>query len=180
MHVSNRIASGSTSDTPGNLAAKAAGKAVEEDGESGSSAQLSGGSYDPSALVFLSVDALLVLSASQNETGRPGTARHGDFDAAALATLEYESFGHFLDEGNRTAYYRAYLDYHDGMQPAELPAERRVETPFDEAAVRQTTATERRATPIAAILHPAGPDAETHSRPAGGISRATTMYALGF
>ncbi|WPE20092.1 hypothetical protein [Shinella zoogloeoides] len=49
MYVSNRIASGSTGDSLAYLATKAAGNAVEENAEAASTAQLAGGSYDPSA-----------------------------------------------------------------------------------------------------------------------------------
>ena len=43
MYVSNRIASSSTSDSLAYLATKAAGKAVEDNAEAGSTAHLAGG-----------------------------------------------------------------------------------------------------------------------------------------
>src|SRR5690606_11469835 len=100
MHVSNRIASSSTSDSLAYLATKAAGKAAEDNAETGSAAQLAGGSYDPSAHVGLSVDALLVLSVAKEETAysQPAltAAERANLDTAALEKREYTAFGHFL------------------------------------------------------------------------------------
>ncbi|MEW9615517.1 hypothetical protein AB3G45_16995 [Shinella sp. S4-D37] len=209
MHVSNRIASSSTSDSLAYLATKAAGKAVEESTEAGSTANLAGGSYDPSAHVGLSVDALLVLNVAREETAysQPALteAERENLDTDALEKREYAAFGHFLDEGDRKAYYRAYIEYFDSM-PAEdqrsaryagtrEPAvtalhaiaynESALDMTAPDAALENATAGEgkgsRRATPISAIFQPSQVDFENAARVVTSrISRADTMYATGF
>ena len=100
MYVSNRIASGSTSDSLAYLATRAAGSVAEENAEAGSTAHLAGGSYDPSALVSLSVDALLVLSATREETAysQPALteAERNNLDTSELEKREHTAYGHFL------------------------------------------------------------------------------------
>ncbi len=202
MYLSNRIASSSTGDSLAHLAERAAGKVVDEARETVSAAQLSGGSHDPSAHVSLSVDALLVLSASREEAEALPVAQDiSEIDISTLQRREYESFGHFLDEGDRKAYYRAYLDFFAGMRPEEQNSERyagmresavgalraiayneRVAdmTALDIPVAAAEEAPTRRSTPISAILQPGIPEFEHAARVTGRISRATSMYTLGF
>ncbi|MCO5140446.1 MULTISPECIES: biotin biosynthesis protein BioC [unclassified Shinella] len=209
MHVSNRIASSSTSDSLAYLATRAAGKAAEENVEAGSTAHLAGGSYDPSAHVGLSVDALLVLSVAREEVAysQPALtdAERENLDTAALEEREHAAFGRFLEEGDRKAYYRAYIEYFDSM-PAEdqrsaryagtrEPAvaalraiaynESALDMTAPDAALENATAAgdraARRATPIAAIFQPSQADFENAARlVTSRISRADAMYATGF
>ena len=209
MHVSNRIASSSTSDSLAYLATKAAGKVAEESAEAGSTAHLAGGSYDPSAHVGLSVDALLVLSVAREETAysQPALteAERNNLDTVELEKREHAAYGHFLDEGDRKAYLRAYIEYFDSM-PAEdqrsaryagtrEPAvaalraiaynESALDMTAPDAALENVVATDdraaRRATPISAIFQPSQADFENAARVVTSrISRADTMYATGF
>ena len=68
MYISNRLAGTATGDSLANLAARAASRATEAPAEAESNANLSGGSYDPSAHVSLSVDALLILHVMREAT----------------------------------------------------------------------------------------------------------------
>lgn len=208
MYVSNRIASGSTSDSLAYLATKAAGNAAEESVEAVSTAHLAGGSYDPSAQVSLSVDALLVLSASREETAysQPALteAERNNLDTTELEKREHAAYGHFLDEGDRKAYLRAYIEYFDSMPTQDQRSSRYAGTrepavaalraiAYNESALDMTApdaalenATEagdktaRRATPIASIFQPSSGDFENAARVSGRISRADSMYATGF
>ncbi|WP_337181382.1 hypothetical protein [Shinella sp.] len=208
MYVSNRIASGSTGDSLAYLATRAAGTAVDENAEAGSSAQLAGGSYDPSAHVGLSVDALLVLSVAKEETvySQPALtqAERDNLETTELEKREYAAYGHFLDEGDRKAYYRAYIEYYDSMPPQDQGSGRYAGTrepaiaalraiAYNESALDMTVPgsalenatgaaeqTTRRATPISAIFQPGQGDFENAARVAGRISRADAMYATGF
>ncbi|MCR6501818.1 hypothetical protein MUO32_22535 [Shinella sp. CPCC 101442] len=208
MYVSNRIASSSTNDSLAYLATKAAGKAVEENAEAASTAHLAGGSYDPSAHVGLSVDALLVLSVAKEETAysQPSLteAERNNLDTSELEKREYAAYGHFLDQGDRKGYYRAYIEYFDSM-PAEdqrgdryagtrEPAvsalraiaynESALDMAAPDAALENATAAsernQRRVTPISAIFQPSAVDYENAARVAGRISRADSMYVSGF
>lgn len=208
MYVSNRIASGSTSDSLAYLATRAAGNGAEENAEAGSTAHLAGGSYDPSAHVSLSVDALLVLSATREETayGQPALteAERNNLDTTELEKREHAAYGHFLDEGDRKAYLRAYIEYFDSMPAQDQRSARYAGTreaavaalraiAYNESALDMTApdaalgnASEagdraaRRATPISAIFQPSAGDFENAARVSGRISRADTMYATGF
>ncbi|WP_313195108.1 biotin biosynthesis protein BioC [Shinella zoogloeoides] len=208
MYVSNRIASGSTGDSLAYLATKAAGNAVEENAEAASTAQLAGGSYDPSAHVGLSVDALLVLSVAKEEAtySQPALteAERDNLDTTDLEKREYAAYGHFLDEGDRKAYYRAYIEYFDSMPPQDQRSPRYAGTrepavsalraiAYNESALDMTAPDAalknvgegaepdiRRATPIASIFHPSQGDFENAARIVGRISRADSMYATGF
>lgn len=208
MYVSNRIASGSTSDSLAYLATRAAGSAAEENAEAGSTAHLAGGSYDPSAHVSLSVDALLVLSATREETayGQPALteAERNNLDTTELEKREHAAYGHFLDEGDRKAYLRAYIEYFDSMPAQDQRSARYAGTreaavaalraiAYNESALDMTApdaalgnASEagdraaRRVTPISAIFQPSAGDFENAARVSGRISRADTMYATGF
>lgn len=201
MYVSNRIASGSTNDSLAYLATKAAGKPVEEVAEPVASAQLAGGTTDPSSHVGLSVDALLVLSVAKEESAHSQPAlteaQRNNLDTTALEAREHEAYGHFLEEGDRKAYYRAYIEYFDSM-PAQdqrsarysgtrelaVSAIRAIaynESALDMAAPEAAVAnTVQRSTPISAIFHPGQADFENAARVGGRISRADTMYASGF
>jgi hypothetical protein len=209
MYVSNRIASSSTNDGLAYLATRAAGKAVEENAEVGSTAHLAGGSYDPSSHVGLSVDALLVLSVAKEETAysQPALtpAERENHDTAELEKREYAAFGRFLEEGDRKAYYRAYVEYFDSMpledqrsaryagtRESAVAALRAIaynESALDmtapDAALENVAAADdkaaRRAIPIASIFQPSQADFENAARVvASRISRADTMYATGF
>lgn len=208
MYVSNRIASSSTSDSLAYLATKAAGKAVEDNAEAGSTAHLAGGSSDPSSHVGLSVDALLVLSVAKEETtySQPALteAERNNLDTAAVERREYSAYGHYLEEGDRKAYYRAYVEYFDSMPPQDQRSARYAGTrepavaalqaiAYNESALDMTapdaslenaTASgernARRSTPISAIFQPSQGDFENAARVNGRISRADSMYTTGF
>jgi hypothetical protein len=206
MYVSNRVTSGSTSDSLAYLATKAAGKAVEENTEGGSTAHLAGGSYDPSAHVGLTVDALLVLSVAKEEmaSSLPALteAERNNLDTTELEKRENDAFGHFLAEGDRKGYYRAYIEYFDSMPMQDQRSARYAGTrepavaalraiAYNESALDMTapdTALEnasgeqavRRSTPISAIFQPSQGDFENAARVGARISRADSMYATGF
>ena len=205
MYVSNRISSSSTSDSLAYLATKAAGKSAEDVAETASNANLSGGSYDPSAHVGLSVDALLVLSVAKEETAysQPSLteAERNNLDTAELEKREYAAYGHFLEEGDRKAYYRAYIEYFDSMPAEDQRSDRYAGTrepavsalraiaynesaldtaALDAAAENAMAASQRRTTPISAIFQPSAGDYENAARVSGRISRADSMYATGF
>lgn len=208
MQVSTRIISSSTSDSLAYLASKAAGKTVEENAEAGSTAHLSGGSYDPSAHVGLSVDALLVLSVAKEELvySQPALteAERNNLDTTDLVKREHAAFGHFLEEGDGKSYYRAYIEYFDSMPVGDQRNARYAGTrepavaalraiAYNESALDMTAPdaalenaiangerTGRRAIPISSIFHPSQADIENVARANGRISRADTMYSAGF
>lgn len=208
MNVSNRIASGSTSDSLAYLATKAAGKGAEENAEAVSTAHLAGGSSDPSLHVGLSVDALLVLSVAKEETAysQPALteAERNNLDTSALEQREHAAYGHFLDEGDRKAYYRAYIEYFDSMPAQDQRSSRYAGTrepaiaalraiAYNESALDMSAPdaalengseagerNARRATPISAIFQPSAGDLENVARVSGRISRADSMYSIGF
>jgi hypothetical protein len=208
MYVSNRIASSSTSDSLAYLATKAAGKAVEENADAASGAHLAGGSYDPSAHVGLSVDALLVLSVAKEELShiQPALteAERNNLDTAELERREHAAYGHFLDKDDRKGYFRAYIEYFDSMPAQDQRSARYAGTrepavaalqaiAYNESALDMTApdaalenavadgeTAARRATPISAIFQPSPADIENIARVNGRISRADNMYAAGF
>ena len=71
MYISNKIAGTATGDSLANLAARAAGKTVDEQKDGAKAGAFAGGSYDPSDHVSLSVEALFVLSGSRSEQRLP-------------------------------------------------------------------------------------------------------------
>jgi hypothetical protein len=201
MYVSNRIASGSTHEGLAYLATKAAGKATEDAAEAVSSANLAGGTVDPSSHVGLSVDALLVLSVAKEEAvhSQPALtdAERNNVDTAALEAREYGVYGHFLDAGDPKAYYRAYIEYFDSMPPQDQRSARYLGTretavsalraiAYNESALDMSEpetvidAVARRATPISAILQPGQGNMENSAHIGARISRADSMYAAGF
>ncbi|QRM55372.1 hypothetical protein [Sinorhizobium sp. BG8] len=123
MQVSSRISNAHTGDSLAYLANRAVGTVTEEATETGSSAQLSGGTYDPSARVSLSVEALLVLSGtSETDQARyPAltTDERNNIDTPELAAREYEAFGKYAETGDFKNYYRAYIEYYDNLQPID-------------------------------------------------------------
>ncbi|MDP9590720.1 UNVERIFIED_ORG: hypothetical protein J2W19_003284 [Shinella zoogloeoides] len=201
MYVSNRIASGSTHEGLAYLATKAAGKAAEDATETASSANLAGGTTDPSSHVGLSVDALLVLSVAKEEAvhSQPALtdAERNNLDTAALEAREYGAYGHFLDAGDRKAYYRAYIEYFDSMPAQDQRSARYLGTreaavsalraiAYNESALDMSEpeavieGAARRATPISAILQPGQGAIENGAHIGARISRADSMYAAGF
>lgn len=200
MNVSNSIVSSSTSDSLAYLATRAAGKAVEVAAGSDSAAHLAGGSHDPSAQVSLSVEALLVLSGVREEqsSALPALtqAERENRDTEALEQREYAAFRHHLDRGDEKSYYRAYIDYFDSMPVEDQESPRYAGTRENAVAALRTIAYNervadmaapeaageivRRATPIAAIIQPGRQDYENAARAGMRISRATSMYSLGF
>jgi hypothetical protein len=207
MYVSSQIASNLTSESLVNLAKRAGGKAAEET-ETASTANLSGGSYDPSVHIGLSVDALLVLSAAREdaEEGRQTSAQseQDNPDTTDIERRERAAYGHFLEEGDRKAYYRAYVEYFDSMPVHDQRSPRYAGTrepavaalraiAYNESALDMTAPgatlenaasvaerVARRATPIAAIFQPVGSTGETTSRVNRRISRADAMYSTDF
>lgn len=199
MYVSNRIASSSTSDSLAYLATRAAGKAVEEAADADTAAHLAGGSSDPSAHVSLSVEALLVLSGVREEETAAlpalSDAERNNRDTEALERREYDAFRHYLDQGDEKNYYRAYIEYFDSMPPQDQRSPRYAGTRENAVAALRTIAynervadmaapeaaeAARRATPISAVFQPSRQDYENAARVGARISRATSMYSLGF
>ncbi|MCF3642122.1 biotin biosynthesis protein BioC [Rhizobium sp. TRM95111] len=127
MYISNRIAGTATGDSLANLAARAAASAAEEPAEATSTANLAGGSYDPSAHVSLSVEALLILSAAKSDDGKlPALSEdeRNNVETPELLERERLAFGHYREEGDLKSYYRAYIEYYDSLEPADQASER--------------------------------------------------------
>src|SRR5690606_2307591 len=114
------------------------------------------------------------------------------------------AFGHFLEEGDRKGYYRAYIEYFDSMPMQDQRSARYAGTrepavaalraiAYNESALDSTVPdtalenaavagekTARRSNPISAIFQPSQGDFENAARVNGRISRADSMYATGF
>jgi hypothetical protein len=126
MQISNRIAGGAASDSLANLAARAAGRANEETVDGARQGGFSAGNYDPADQVSLSVEALLVLSASRDEQRHPALSEdeQNNIVSPALEAREYAAFRRFRDEGDMKNYYRAYIEYFDNLQPQDQSSPR--------------------------------------------------------
>lgn len=125
MQISNKIAGSATSDSLANLAARAASKAREEAVDGGQPG-FTAGSYDPSDHVSLSVEALLVLSASRDtHRFRPLTEdERNNIVSPELEEREYAAFRHFRGEGDMKSYYRAFIEYFDNLRPQDQSSPR--------------------------------------------------------
>ncbi|MDO9415354.1 biotin biosynthesis protein BioC [Pararhizobium sp.] len=77
------------------------------------------GLYDPSARISLSVDAMLFLSKSKKAQEKQPALTNDEWNnntvTAALAGREFNAFGKFAETGDSKAYYRAYIEYFDGL-----------------------------------------------------------------
>ncbi|MFD1326949.1 biotin biosynthesis protein BioC [Mycoplana ramosa] len=128
MQISNRIAGSKTSDSLANLAARAAGKAAEEAADGARQNGFTAGSYDPSDQVSLSVEALLVLSASRDTQRFPPLTEdeRNNIVSPELEEREYAAFRHFRDDGDMKGYYRAFIEYFDKLRPQDQSSPRYV------------------------------------------------------
>ena len=209
MYISNRLAGTATGDSLANLAARAASRATEAPAEAESNANLSGGSYDPSAHVSLSVDALLILSGAKAEPSRvPALTddERNNIPSTSLAEREDAAFGKYLAAGDTKAYYRAYIEYYDALRPEDQASPRYAGTregavsalrslAYSEKAIdgdEDATAvldailesgrTVRQTQPVTqpASLAPLAYEIDNVARYNGRVSRANNMYITGF
>lgn len=210
MYVSNSIASAQTGDNLAYLAHEAVGETVDKPDDGAGGAHLAGGMHDPSLQVSLSVEALLVLSGAKHEDGGKLPALSDDernnVETRALSQREYDAFGKYLASGDARAYYRAFIEYFDSLQPQDQASLRYFGT--RDAAVaglrslayrdRATEAVEtdtmalldvllendRSAKKVEAVQQswnrPTLQEAENAARIGGRISRANTMYMASF
>ncbi|MCV3737737.1 biotin biosynthesis protein BioC [Rhizobium sp. TRM96647] len=126
MQISNRIAGTATQDSLANLAARAAGRTSEDAVEATRPSAFTAGNHDPSDRVSLSVEALLILSASRDTQSLPALSEdeRNNVVSQALEDREYKAFRHFREEGDMKSYYRAYIEYYDRLQPQDQSSPR--------------------------------------------------------
>ena len=126
MQISDNIAGRAASDSLANLAARAAGRTRDEAVEAARPGGFSAGSYDPADTVSLSVEALLVLSASRDDRRFPALTEdeRNNIVSPALEAREHAAFRRFRGEGDMKSYYRAYIEYFDNLQPQDQSSPR--------------------------------------------------------
>ena len=204
MYVMSRVASNQSGDHLLQLANRAAAKASEEPAETVEQERGAGGIYDPASRISLSGDAVFMLSGAKTaENGRlPALTEQerSNFESPALAERENAAFGKYLANGDHRAYYRAYIEYYDSLQPQDQQSQRYAGTrEVAVAALRSLAYSERlddadrNATALlensaslppqnatAAIYRPGQYEFENAARLGGRISRANSMYAVNY
>lgn len=206
MQISNRLAGTATGDSLANLAARAANRATEEPVDATSNAQLSGGTYDPSLRVSLSVDALFILSGAKTEEAQlPALTEdeRNNIQSPALAEREHAAFGKYLETDDVKAYYRAYIEYFDNLRAEDQASARYAGTrepavsalrslAYNEKAIDEDGPTVLDAifesgrtirqiqTLQPASLAPLAYEVDKAARHGGRVSRADSMYLTSF
>lgn len=208
MQISNRIAGRATSDSLANLAARAAGNVGDEAVDNIRSSGFTAGSHDPSDKLSLSVEALLVLSASRDTQRLPALTEdeRNNIVSPALEEREYSAFRRFREDGDMKSYYRAYIEYFDNLQPQDqsspryvgsrqiavsalrslayaekaMDEEMGVEAPAVLDTILASGNTARRDVPQIAPLGVAVHGSDSVGRQGFAISRATSMYLGSF
>ncbi|PST24687.1 biotin biosynthesis protein BioC [Mesorhizobium plurifarium] len=123
MQIENRLnAPAVAGDGLGNLAGRSADQAgAASKAENGATVPPTS-FVDPTPRISLSADALLFLSRTKRapETLPPLTKDEWNNRLSPqLAARERQAFGKFAATGDYKAYYRAFIDYYDGLRPED-------------------------------------------------------------
>lgn len=143
MQIANMRTGAATGDGLNNLAGRVLTKAGGLDGGNENAAQRAPGLYDPSSRVSLSVEATLYLSRSRKLSEKHPALTAEEWNnqmTPALASREFKAFGKFSQIGDNKDYYRAYIEYYDGLRPEDQASHRYSGT--REAAVAELKAIE--------------------------------------
>lgn len=123
MHIENRLnAAAASGDGLGNLAGRSADQAGAADkGESGVAVPPTG-FVDPTPRISLSADALLYLGRAKRTPEKLPPLTKDEWNnrlSPQLAAREHQAFGRLAETGDYRAYYRAFIDYYDGLRPED-------------------------------------------------------------
>ncbi|MQX22210.1 hypothetical protein [Sinorhizobium meliloti] len=124
MEIENRLnAAAAAGDGLGNLAGRSADQAGAADkGESGVAVPPTG-FVDPTPRISLSADALLYLGRAKRTPEKLPPLTKDEWNnrlSPQLAAREHQAFGRLAETGDyRAAYYRAFIDYYDGLRPED-------------------------------------------------------------
>lgn len=123
MQIENRLnAAAASGDGLGNLAGRSADQAAAADkGESGTLVAPAG-FVDPTPRISLSADALLYLGRAKRTPEKLPPLTKDEWNnrlSPQLAAREYQAFGKLAETGDYRAYYRAFIDYYDGLRPED-------------------------------------------------------------
>lgn len=143
MQIANMRTGAATGDGLNNLAGRVLTKAGGLDGGNENAAQRAPGLYDPSSRVSLSVEATLYLSRSRKLSEKHPALTAEEWNNTVtpeLAVREFKAFGKFSQIGDNKDYYRAYIEYYDGLRPEDQSSHRYFGT--REAAVAELKAIE--------------------------------------
>nr|AAB88076.1 biotin transport regulator [Sinorhizobium meliloti] len=128
MQIENRLnAAAASGDGLGNLAGRSADPTGAADkGESGVPVPPTG-FVDPTPRISLSADALLYLGRAKRTPEKLPPLTKDEWNnrlSPQLAAREHQAFGRLAETGDYRAYYRAFIDYYDGLRPegSEQPA----------------------------------------------------------
>jgi hypothetical protein len=123
MQIENRLnAAAAAGDGLGNLAGRSADQAGAADkGESGVAVPPTG-FVDPTPRISLSADALLYLGRAKRTPEKLPPLTKDEWNnrlSPQLAAREHQAFGRLAETGDYRAYYRAFIDYYDGLRPED-------------------------------------------------------------
>ncbi|MCM5694097.1 biotin biosynthesis protein BioC [Sinorhizobium meliloti] len=123
MEIENRLnAAAAAGDGLGNLAGRSADQAGAADkGESGVAVPPTG-FVDPTPRISLSADALLYLGRAKRTPEKLPPLTKDEWNnrlSPQLAAREHQAFGRLAETGDYRAYYRAFIDYYDGLRPED-------------------------------------------------------------
>ncbi|RMC68588.1 biotin biosynthesis protein BioC [Sinorhizobium meliloti] len=123
MEIENRLnAAAAAGDGLGNLAGRSADQAGAADkGESGVAVPPAG-FVDPTPRISLSADALLYLGRAKRTPEKLPPLTKDEWNnrlSPQLAAREHQAFGRLAETGDYRAYYRAFIDYYDGLRPED-------------------------------------------------------------
>ncbi len=115
-------AAAAAGDGLGNLAGRSADQAGAADkGESGVAVPPTG-FVDPTPRISLSADALLYLGRAKRTPEKLPPLTKDEWNnrlSPQLAAREHQAFGRLAETGDYRAYYRAFIDYYDGLRPED-------------------------------------------------------------
>ncbi len=123
MQIENRLnAAAASGDGLGNLAGRSADQAGAADkGEAGVLVPPAG-FVDPTPRISLSADALLYLGRAKKTPEKLPPLTKDEWNnrlSPQLAAREHQAFGKLAETGDYRAYYRAFIDYYDGLRPED-------------------------------------------------------------
>ncbi|RVH86309.1 biotin biosynthesis protein BioC [Sinorhizobium meliloti] len=123
MQIENRLnAAAASGDGLGNLAGRSADPTGAADkGESGVPVPPTG-FVDPTPRISLSADALLYLGRAKRTPEKLPPLTKDEWNnrlSPQLAAREHQAFGRLAETGDYRAYYRAFIDYYDGLRPED-------------------------------------------------------------
>lgn len=122
MQIANRLTTGAAGDGLNNLAGRSTTQVGGTSAEDGNVQGAQSGFFEPTPCIALSVDAMLYLSRTRKAPEKHLPLTRDEWNnklSPQLAAREYQAFGKYAEAGDYRAYYRAFVDYYDGLRPED-------------------------------------------------------------